>query len=353
MEKAHIRFYLLDTRTNERGHVVVWSDKCFTRGTVHFRFPKAFSVDKGLEIDYAPAMAYAEEDERRQAEEKKMDETQALRRWYQHLSSIPCVMNVDENEVFEQLFLARSGQPPYDQYPSWGDINLWHEISRNIFDRNPYAYKPSVPDILSVVKRYHTIFTADPSLSRMKYNSLRNVICLVFGPLSDKKGSLTFQDIEALLEKQAILPPTSDVLEMATLQSEVGYSGPLSAQYAEDLRLLPLSGPLSGPLSDKKGSLTFQDIEALLEKQAILPPTSDVLKMEKLQSEVGYSGPLSAQYVEDLRLLPLNDEQKHWLIIQYGPTSDKYIAISKQAPKSRRDFLLYLFREGKPSSNRF
>ncbi|KAL2317281.1 hypothetical protein Fmac_031157 [Flemingia macrophylla] len=102
---------------NERGQVDVWSEKCLPPGTVHLRFPKAFSVAKRLEIDYAPAMvgfefkngrsypvfdgivvcaefkdalleAYAEEDERRQAEEKKMYETQALSRWCQLLSSI-------------------------------------------------------------------------------------------------------------------------------------------------------------------------------------------------------------------------------------------------------------------------
>ncbi|XP_028799917.1 DNA repair protein RAD4-like [Neltuma alba] len=102
---------------NERGQVEVWSEKCLPPGTVHLRFPKAFAVAKKLEIDYAPAMvgfefkngrshpvfdgivvcaefkdvlleAHAEEEERRRAEEKKRDETRALSRWYQLLSSI-------------------------------------------------------------------------------------------------------------------------------------------------------------------------------------------------------------------------------------------------------------------------
>ncbi|XP_061349363.1 DNA repair protein RAD4 isoform X2 [Gastrolobium bilobum] len=102
---------------NERGQVEVWSEKCLPPGTVHLRFPRAFSVAKRLEIDYAPAMvgfefkngrshpvfdgivvcaefkdallqAYAEEDERRRAEEKRRDEAQARSRWYQLLSSI-------------------------------------------------------------------------------------------------------------------------------------------------------------------------------------------------------------------------------------------------------------------------
>ncbi|XP_058748032.1 DNA repair protein RAD4 isoform X2 [Vicia villosa] len=102
---------------NDRGQVDVWSEKCLPPGTVHLRFPRAYTVAKRLEIDYAPAMvgfefkngrsypvydgivvcaefkdtlleAFAEEDERRKAEERKRDEAQALRRWYQLLSSI-------------------------------------------------------------------------------------------------------------------------------------------------------------------------------------------------------------------------------------------------------------------------
>ncbi|XWS75588.1 hypothetical protein CRYUN_Cryun01aG0103500 [Craigia yunnanensis] len=102
---------------NERGQVEVWSEKCLPPGTVHLRLPRVFSVAKRLEIDYAPAMvgfefrngraapvfdgivvctefkdaileAYAEEEERRVAEEKKRNEAQAISRWYQLLSSI-------------------------------------------------------------------------------------------------------------------------------------------------------------------------------------------------------------------------------------------------------------------------
>ncbi|KAJ6766652.1 DNA REPAIR PROTEIN XP-C / RAD4 [Salix purpurea] len=102
---------------NERGQVDVWSEKCLPPGTVHLRLPRVFYVAKRLEIDYAPAMvgfefrngrsvpvfdgivvcnefkdaileAYAEEEERRDAEEKKRNEAQAICRWYQLLSSI-------------------------------------------------------------------------------------------------------------------------------------------------------------------------------------------------------------------------------------------------------------------------
>ncbi|XP_027941751.1 DNA repair protein RAD4 [Vigna unguiculata] len=117
---------------NERGQVDVWSEKCLPPGTVHLRFPKAFSVAKRLEIDYAPAMvgfefkngrsypvfdgivvcsefkdvlleAYAEEEERRQAEEKKRDETQALSRWYQLLSSIVTRQRLNNRYISNSL----------------------------------------------------------------------------------------------------------------------------------------------------------------------------------------------------------------------------------------------------------
>uniref|UniRef100_A0A2N9FRM3 Reverse transcriptase domain-containing protein n=1 Tax=Fagus sylvatica TaxID=28930 RepID=A0A2N9FRM3_FAGSY len=102
---------------NERGQVEVWSEKCLPPGTVHLRLPRVFYVAKRLEIDYAPAMvgfefrnghshpvfdgivvcaefkdaiveAYAEEEERREAEERKRNEAQAISRWYQLLCSI-------------------------------------------------------------------------------------------------------------------------------------------------------------------------------------------------------------------------------------------------------------------------
>ncbi|KAL0332819.1 UNVERIFIED_CONTAM: DNA repair protein [Sesamum calycinum] len=102
---------------NERGRVDVWSEKCLPPGTVHLRLPRVAAVARRLDIDYASAMvgfefrngrsaplfegivvctefkdailqAYLEEEERREAEEKRRNEVQALSRWYQLLSSI-------------------------------------------------------------------------------------------------------------------------------------------------------------------------------------------------------------------------------------------------------------------------
>ncbi|KAK9091556.1 hypothetical protein Sjap_024733 [Stephania japonica] len=102
---------------NERGQVDVWSEKCLPPGTVHLRLPRVVPVAKRLEINFAPAMvgfefrngcsvpvfdgivvctefkdaimeAHAEEVEQLETEEKKRNETLALSRWYQLLSSI-------------------------------------------------------------------------------------------------------------------------------------------------------------------------------------------------------------------------------------------------------------------------
>ncbi|GER34855.1 DNA repair protein Rad4 family [Striga asiatica] len=125
---------------NERGRVDVWSEKCLPPGTVHLPLPRVAAVAKRLDIDYAPAMvgfdfrngrsvpsfegivvcsefkdaileAYFEEEEKREAEEKRKTETQALSRWYQLLSSIVTRQRLNEsyaNETSTQSFLEIS-----------------------------------------------------------------------------------------------------------------------------------------------------------------------------------------------------------------------------------------------------
>ncbi|KAK9271667.1 hypothetical protein L1049_002030 [Liquidambar formosana] len=122
---------------NERGQVEVWSEKCLPPGTVHLRLPGAGPVAKRLEIDFAPAMvgfdfrngrsfpvfdgivvcaefkdavleAYAEEEDRREAEEKKRNEMQAIRNWYQLLSSI--VTRQRLNNCYGDGFLSRTSR---------------------------------------------------------------------------------------------------------------------------------------------------------------------------------------------------------------------------------------------------
>ncbi|WMV53208.1 hypothetical protein MTR67_046593 [Solanum verrucosum] len=102
---------------NERGQVDVWSEKCLPPGTVHLRLPRLVPIAKRLQIDFSPAMvgfefrngrslpvyegivvctefkdaileAYAEEEVRREAKERRRTEAEALSRWYQLLSSL-------------------------------------------------------------------------------------------------------------------------------------------------------------------------------------------------------------------------------------------------------------------------
>ncbi|CAA0831228.1 DNA repair protein Rad4 family [Striga hermonthica] len=115
---------------NERGRVDVWSEKCLPPGTVHLPLPRVAAVAKRLDIDFAPAMvgfefrngrsvpsfegivvcsefkdaiveAYFEEEEKREAEEKRKNETQALSRWYQLLSSIVTRQRLNESYANE------------------------------------------------------------------------------------------------------------------------------------------------------------------------------------------------------------------------------------------------------------
>ncbi|KAG0455486.1 hypothetical protein HPP92_024778 [Vanilla planifolia] len=102
---------------NEYGRVDVWSEKCLPPGTVHLRLPRLVPVAKRLGVDFAVATvgfefrngrshpiyegivvctefrdaimeAYAEEEERREAEERQKREANALSRWFQLLSSM-------------------------------------------------------------------------------------------------------------------------------------------------------------------------------------------------------------------------------------------------------------------------
>ncbi|KAL6598608.1 hypothetical protein ACP70R_046307 [Stipagrostis hirtigluma subsp. patula] len=128
---------------NERGQVDVWSEKCLPPGTVHLRLPRLFQVAKRLGIDYAPAMvgfdyrsgrclpvfdgivvctefknaileAYTEEEEQRQAEERKQEEAQALSRWYQLLCSIVTRQRLKDSYETPSQGPGQQGPPKND-----------------------------------------------------------------------------------------------------------------------------------------------------------------------------------------------------------------------------------------------
>ncbi|XP_024980885.1 DNA repair protein RAD4 isoform X4 [Cynara cardunculus var. scolymus] len=175
---------------NERGQVDLWSEKCLPPGTVHLGFPRIFAVAKKLEIDYAPAMvgfefrngrsvplydgivvctefkdtileAYAEEEERRGADERRKNEAQAISRWYQLLSSIITRQRLN-NRYAEGV--SNDVQKTYDTFH--------HHKSTNREDiQKPISHQaneddPSQPDALpqpSEEDHEHVFLLNDPS----------------------------------------------------------------------------------------------------------------------------------------------------------------------------------------------
>ncbi|RWW71455.1 hypothetical protein BHE74_00020823 [Ensete ventricosum] len=147
---------------NERGQVEVWSEKCLPHGTMHLRLPRLVPVAKRLEIDFAPAMvgfdfrngrciptfdgivvcsefkdaileAYAEEEERRESEERKRNENHALSRWFQLLSSIITRQHLKNSYV--------------DSSSTHETVSNDQKNNRNVSqENNPHGNMPSTSD---------------------------------------------------------------------------------------------------------------------------------------------------------------------------------------------------------------
>uniref|UniRef100_A0A7N0TTM4 DNA repair protein Rad4 n=1 Tax=Kalanchoe fedtschenkoi TaxID=63787 RepID=A0A7N0TTM4_KALFE len=153
---------------NERGQVDVWSEKCLPPGTVHLKFPRIFSISKRLGIDSAPAMvgfefkngrsfpifhgivvcsefkssimeAYREEEERREAEERKQNEVKAISRWYQLLSSVLTRQRLD-NSYANDDSLQTSNHVPKRSNTSHSHHNV--EIGAADIDKEPKPKRP-------------------------------------------------------------------------------------------------------------------------------------------------------------------------------------------------------------------
>ncbi|KAL8246727.1 hypothetical protein R6Q59_007943 [Mikania micrantha] len=179
---------------NERGQVDLWSEKCLPPGTVHLGFPRIFAIAKKLEIDYAPAMvgfdfrngrsipvyngivvcsefkntileAYAEEEERRGAEERRKNEAQALSRWYQLLSSIVTRQRLN-NRYAEGIYSqpANNIQKTNDTFHHHHHHNTSEEIQKSISDQaNEDVGQPDVVQLpLSEEDHEHVFLTNDP-----------------------------------------------------------------------------------------------------------------------------------------------------------------------------------------------
>lgn len=157
---------------NERGQVDVWSEKCLPPGTVHLRLPRVFQIAKRLGIDYAPAMvgfdyrggrcipvfdgivvcaefknaileAYGEEEEQRQAAERKQEETQALSRWYQLLCSIATRQRLKDSYNARSAGLAPGRPAEIDnQQKSTGDSRC---LKATTHPSKPQADQPPNP----------------------------------------------------------------------------------------------------------------------------------------------------------------------------------------------------------------
>ncbi|QCE05542.1 hypothetical protein DEO72_LG9g545 [Vigna unguiculata] len=72
------------------------------------------------------------------------------------------------------------------------------------------------------------------------------------------------------------------------------------------------------------------------EMEPIFPSSSNAREMAKFRREFGYMGPIAVQFSRDLQLLPLLEEDKQWLVLNVGPSSDKYLAIAEHPSHFRR-----------------
>ncbi|KAF5181297.1 Dna repair protein rad4 [Thalictrum thalictroides] len=166
---------------NERGQVDVWSEKCLPHGTVHLRLPRVVPVAKRLEIDFARAMvgfefrngrsvpifegivicsefkdaiieAYTEEEEKREAEEKKHNEAQATLRWYQLISSM--ITRQRLNDTYGDASTSEVPSQPLNRNESGGkpESSSYGEGRRKFVSR---------PDLRALTEDHEHIFPVE------------------------------------------------------------------------------------------------------------------------------------------------------------------------------------------------
>ncbi|KAJ9172973.1 hypothetical protein P3X46_016157 [Hevea brasiliensis] len=188
---------------DERGQVEVWSEKCLPPGTVHLRLPRVFRVAKRLEIDYAPAMvgfefkngrsvpvfegivvcaefkdaileAYAEEEERRETEEKKIHEAQAISRWYQLLSSI--ITRQRLKNCYGNSSLQMSGNNKDTNYKSdVHDSSQPHKHTRGCQKEDKQNPESGAPPVVQTEDHEHVFLAEDQSFD--EESSVRTKRC--------------------------------------------------------------------------------------------------------------------------------------------------------------------------------
>lgn len=195
---------------NERGHVDVWSEKCLPPGTVHLRLPRLVPVAKRLEIDFAPAMvgfdfrngrsipvfdgivvcaefrnaileAYAEEEERREAEEKKRNEAQAISRWYQLLSSIVTRQRLnysygDRLTSQTSINMENTKEKPSEGVGPVGG-NEDNEKSRQYEEQNIVPRKLEVVSMITTEDHEHVFLTDDQDFDEESFTRTKRCRC--------------------------------------------------------------------------------------------------------------------------------------------------------------------------------
>ncbi|KAI5392217.1 hypothetical protein KIW84_076849, partial [Lathyrus oleraceus] len=167
--------------------------------------------------------------------------------------------DLNEEQLFNQLFKARLGHPPYDKYESWYDIALWEEIVKELGSRSLF-HNPTITDVLKVVIKYYKEYKSDPELiQKWLSHSLRLNIRHVFDSFTDKYGSLTFDALETV---------HSRVRPQSSLSGEI-------IEYKNDAQAL-------------------EELLKVCEEKArrILPSTSDRMGIREYRKERGFAGPV-------------------------------------------------------------
>lgn len=213
-------------------------------------------------------------------------------------------MDLNEEQLFNQLFNVRLGHPPYDKYESWYDIALWEEIVKELGSRRLF-HKPTITDVLKVVIKYYKEYKSDPELiQKCLSHSLRLNICHVFGSFTDKYGSLTFDALETV---------HSRVRPQSSLSGEI-------IEYKNDAQAL-------------------EELLKVCEKtRRVLPSTSDRMGIREYRKERGFAGPVALQYGEDLTALGITDDEKAWLLQKFNSDSVEYISLANQPLQTRLNF---------------
>ncbi|CAI8619463.1 unnamed protein product [Vicia faba] len=220
--------------------------------------------------------------------------------------------DLNEEQLFNQLFKARLGHPPYDKYEGWYDITLWEEIVKELGSRSLF-HNPTITDVLKVVIKYYKEYKSGPELiQKCLSHSLRLNIYRVFSSFTDKFGSLTFDALETM---HSIVRPQS------SLSGEI-------IEYKNDAQAL-------------------EELIKVCEEKArrILTSTSNRKGIREFRKETGFVGLMALQYGEDLTALGITDDEKIWLLQKFNSGSIEYMSLANQPLQTRLNFFRRILQD--------